>query len=548
MAPATDSVRRWPVAIAGWVALSMLPATVEASGFDVPAIGSTFSSPVGDDAAAVYWNPAMLGYAKQGEALAGLGMVGGFVRYDRQRLGSYQFEDSLQFAEPIDVAYNDASKTGPAGSATTPLVSPWLDAFGTIPVVPDRFSLGLGFYVPYAAPLNFPDEGPQRWALQQAFIAVTRVGLSAAVKAHDAISFGAGISYVFGLASLRKVQDFGAVDALAQGLAADPLNQANSLGSMAPSTVRELEVFSRPIAFTDGTSHGVSFNAGVAIRPVDPLTIGINYDHGERLRFKGDFSLDMNDDFFTQDLAAEGLEFPPLVEGTGVLEFRLAKRVMAGVAYDINERVRVDGSFAYVFWSDLDAFEFELTSPDLEQPALGLPATTSVLLPRDWLNTVHAEVSVRAQLKPRLRLSATLGYHSGASPDSTVDVASPDGNRLLGAAGLGIQLNDRIGILADMEVQGLIPRTVTTSDFDLGNGRYQMVIGSTAIHLQARFGGRSRAGSSDLEPLDAADGGDENEEPGRDSPAAAGAEGESIPPEDDDMGGPPAAPKSTGAA
>ena len=42
----------------------------------------------------------------------------------------------------------------------------------------------------------------------------------------------------------------------------------------APSTVRELEVFSRPIAFTNGVSHGVSFNAGLAFKPKEELMIG----------------------------------------------------------------------------------------------------------------------------------------------------------------------------------------------------------------------------------------------------------------------------------
>jgi long-chain fatty acid transport protein len=461
---------------------------------DVPAIGASSSGPASMDASAIYWNPAMLGFMKQGEVFAGLGVVAGQISYERNRLGTYQYSDSLVFNEPIDAAYLDASKTGSAGLAKSPVASPWGEVFAAYPVIPDRMTAGLGFYVPYAAPLNFPEDGPQRWQLQQAFIAVTRLTGSLAVKVHERVSLGAGVSYVFGLASLRKVQDFAAVDDLANGLSADPLNQENVLGQDAPATVRELEVLSRPISFTDGTSHGISFNVGAAFRPIDPLTIGIDYDHGERVRFKGDFALDMNDDFFTQDLASEGLQFSPLVEGEGELSFRMAKRVMLGLGYQLNERVLVGGNFAFVMWSDLDAFDFDLSSPDLAQPTLGIPDSTSVALTRDWKNTVHAELNTTLGLdkKGKMNLNLVAGYHSPASPDSTIDVASPDGHRLIGAAGLGIRINPRVALLVDAEVQGILPREVTASDYDLGNGTYRLLLASSSLHLQAKFGGKTR--------------------------------------------------------
>jgi long-chain fatty acid transport protein len=90
--------------------------------------------------------------------------------------------------------------------------------------------------------------------------------------------------------------------------------------------------------------------------------------------------------------------------------------------------------------------------------------------------------------RERVRLSGTLGYHSPASPDETIDVASPDGHRLIGALGVGVAINERIGFMADGEVQGILPRTVTTSNFDLGNGTYEMVLGGVHLHLIVKFG------------------------------------------------------------
>ncbi|MFO7565743.1 MAG: outer membrane protein transport protein [Enhygromyxa sp.] len=478
------------MALSGLATVLLAPRSARASGLDVPQIGTTFSSPTTNDAAALYWNPGMLGFAQEGEAMLTLGIVGGYVGYQRDRLGVYQTQDSLQFAEPIDPAYIDASKTGAYPRVSSPIFSPNAGGFVAAPILKDRLTLGFGVYVPYAAPLEFPADGAQKFALQEAFIAVANVSAGLGVKVHKRVSLGASVSYVLGIAQLKRIQDFAAVGLFGDALANPPINQPNDFGEDAPSSVRELDVLARPFALTDAYSHNATFNIAIAANPIDPLWLGLTYDHGSRLNLNGEFQLDMNDEFFTQDLAAKGMEFPPLVTGKAKLSFRLPKRLMLGVAYDITERLRVDTNLAYVFWSDLDAFRITLDSPDLAQPALGIPRRTEVALPRNWKGSVHAELSVRATVgkRERLRLSGTLGYHSPASPDQTIDVASPDGHRLLGALGFAYAINERIALMADGEVQGILPRTVTDSDFDLGNGTYEMVLGGVHLHLIVKFG------------------------------------------------------------
>lgn len=469
---------------------TLLPQSVHASGLDVPQIGTTFSSPVTNDAAALYWNPGMLGFAQKGEVMLTVGVVGGYVGYQRDRLGVYQSEDSLQFAEPIDPAYIDPTKTGAYPRVSSPIFSPNAGGFVAAPILKDRLTLGFGVYVPYAAPLKFPAGGPQKFALQEAFIAVANVSAGLAVKVHKRVSLGASVSYVLGITQLKRIQDFAAVDLFGDALARPPINQPNDFGEDAPSTVRELDVLARPFALTDAYSHNATFNVGIAANPIDPLWLGLTYDHGSRLNLNGEFQLDMNDEFFTQDLAAKGMAFPPLVKGKAKLSFRLPKRLMLGIAYDITKKLRVDTNLAYVFWSDLDAFEIQLDSADLAQPELGIARSTQVALARDWKGTVHAELSVRATVgkRERARLSGTVGYHSSASPDSTIDVASPDGNRLIGALGFAYAINQRFAFMADGEVQGILPRTVTTSDYDLANGTYELVIGGVHLHLIVSFG------------------------------------------------------------
>ncbi|NVB40617.1 outer membrane protein transport protein [Pseudenhygromyxa sp. WMMC2535] len=497
------------VVFAGFV-----PCEAAASGLDVPHIGTTFSSPTANDAAALYWNPAMLGFAPQKEVLLGAGVVGGVVGYQRDRLGVYQYEDNLDFAEPIDPSAIDPSKTGAFPRVSSPILAPNAGGFVAIPLLRDRLSMGVGVYVPYAAPLTFDPEGDQRFALQQAFIAVSRISAGLAVKVHERVSIGASVSYVLGFAQLARIQDFGAVDLFGEALAQPPINQPNDFGEDAPSSVRELEVLARPFTLRNAVSHNATFNVAIAANPIDPLWLGLTYDHGSRANFWGDFQLDMDDEFFTQDLASQGLAFPKLIEGRAKLSFRLPKRIMLGIAYDISRRLRVEGNFAYVFWSDLSSFDITLDSADLAQPDLGIGRSTQVSLARDWKGTVHAEASVRARVgaRERVRLSGTFGYHSPASPDETIDVASPDGHRLIGALGVGFQASERLALFADAEIQGILPRTVEDSDYDLGNGRYELLLSAVMLHLQVRFGDggkltkKQRAAASEAAPEGSSEG------------------------------------------
>ncbi len=463
------------------------PTTALASGLDAPLVGTGQSGPVARDAAAIWWNPAQLGSLQKPELLLGGGLIIGDIRYTRNYRGAYQTPDSFQFKSPIDGSYIDSSKTGEQEQVVANPIAPVGDAFFAYPVIKDRLVLGAGFYVPYAAALNFPKNGAQAWQVRQAFIISSNITGSAAVKIHDYFSFGAGVSYVVGFAELSKLQDFATVPEFGEGLSNPPIGQDNSFGPDAPSDVRELEVLSRPISLKRAISHSATFNVGISSNPTQKLSLGISYQHSTKMNYRGRFAIDMNDSFFTHDLASQGVQFKPLVTGKASLEFKLPKRLTAGAGYDISERWRVDGFFSYVFYSDLENFAVTTTSPDLAQPALGIGETLTVNLPRNWNNTVWAEGSARYRPTDRMLVSATFGYQSSASPDSTVDTTSPDGHRLIGGIGGVLQVNERLGLIADARFQGILPRVVTTSDNDAGNGTYKLFIAAVAGHLQLRF-------------------------------------------------------------
>ena len=460
--------------------------TAFGSGLDVPQIGSPFSGPAATDAASAYFNPAGLAGLQRTQFLLDVGAVAGRVAFTRERLGQYQYSDSLEFQDPIDPAYVDPTKTGPSETESAIPASPYVNAFIGLPIR-DKWAVGGGVYIPYAAPLRFDYEGDQRYALQQAFIAVVHATAAVAYAPSDRVRLGAGVTYVSGLGSLRKVQDFAGLDVFADGFENPPINQPNSFGEDAPSTVRELDVLSRPFSLTNSLTHGVDANLGIQIVPTDDLVVGLTYHHGSRARFRGDIAIDFDDGFFTQDLASQGIEFVPLVEGTGTLSFRLPARILLGARWAVNDRLILDTEVHYVLWHTLRAFEIVANSPDLEQPTLGIGQTIDSSIPRSWRDTIHVELNPQIRVKDTSLLGLTAGYHSSASPDATVDVSSPDGHRLVAGAAFAFLAGENLRLMTDVNVQAIVPRTVTTSDYDLANGTYNLILGAVGFHAQWGF-------------------------------------------------------------
>ncbi len=468
--------------------IATIVGAAHASGIDIPSIGTGLSGPTTADAAAVYWNPAMLSRRERGEVLFGTGVVGGHIGYKRDRLGQYQYADTFQFSDPVDDAYIDPSRSGPSEAASAIPVSPTGEFFLASGPIADRLVLGLGAFIPYAAPLKYPADGAQRFALQEAFIAVTQITGGASVQLQPTLSMGATVSYVSGIGELERIQDYAGVDPFGEALAGAPINQPNNFGVSAPSSVRELDVLARPFTFTDGMSHGIDFSVGLAVVPNDDLVFGLSYQHGSKLKFVGDFAMDMDHPFFTEDLAAQGMSYPRMVRGDATLAFRLPNRLNAGISVAASDAVTFDVNAAWIRWSALQSFDLELTSPQLAQPDLGVPDTIATSLPRNWMDTVHVEPRLAVQTSEKLLVAGTVGYHSPASPDSTIDAASPDGHRLVGGFTSAFSLSERTTLLADAELQTILPRTVSESDFDLGNGRYTMAIASLLVHLQVNLG------------------------------------------------------------
>jgi long-chain fatty acid transport protein len=485
------SLRRWAPVLGA--AAGLLAASAQAAGLDTPNVGSPTSGPVTRDAAATWHNPALLALLTRPQLMLGVGVALAHIGYTRERRGSYQQPDRLGLNAPVDPGSLDPSQTGTAAAVSSNQILPAGDAFVAVPVG-SRVGVGIGLAVPYAAPVEYDPQGPQRFALQSAFIAITQITAAVGVKVHPRVQIGAGADLILGVANLKRIQDFGALNEFGEALNGPPANQPNGFGSDAPSELRELSVLARPLSITDASATNASFHAGIAVQPTDAIELGLTYQHGTDLTFEGDFNLDMSDDFFTQDLSPVGLAYPRLVTGKGRLNFKLPDRQVLAAAMKVAPRTRFEARLSRAGWSSVDAFTIGLNAPGLEQPAFGLARYARNTLPRRWNDTYglalwgHFGLAGPDPEAPTTTISAGLAYETPASPDETIDASSPDGHRLTLRGVARFTLSPAWSVATHATLQFIVPRTVTDSDYDLGNGTYSLLVAQVGGHFTYAWG------------------------------------------------------------
>jgi len=468
---------------------------VHASGLAVPTVGPTNFGVSTTGPLSVHYNPAGLGFAKRLRMVVGGELLIGSIRYQRVRQATYQTSDSLDFQLPIDPSTVDASKTGPAEEVKANPIGLVPSIHVESPLGDLPLAVGFGIDAPYAAIVRWPGAGPQRFQLDDATLATVFTSVGIAYTPLDWLSIGGGVSYVLGYADLSRVQDLAGAEDLGAALARPPINQPNGFGPDADPALRELDTFARPFSFDNGWAHGVTFRAGMMAEVANNLWLSASYEHSTRLDFRGSFTLDMNDPFFTQDLASQGLDYPAIVRGEASLSTTLPKVARGGIRYafgnevgagqEPSSSVALEGTFTG--WSSVDNYDVRLQSDGLAQPALGLSDTLQLELPRDWRNTYGLVVRGSHAFSRKLILWTAVGGESGAVPSHTIDAASPDGGRVTVSGGLSRQLFANFRLILDLTVQKVLNRTVTTSDYDLANGTYKMLLVSGGAFADYSF-------------------------------------------------------------
>lgn len=168
------------------ITMMLVPAAVHAGGLFVPLGGVLNTGRAGAgvvstrDPNAIAYNPALIALTEGHQILVDL--TWGMMQFDYQRAPQTEPNGAVS-------SYEKVSNKAPG--ITIPQILFTTD-FGT-----DQFGLGVGLFPPMAAPVRFPEDGPQRYAIiDMANTLAFTTEIAFAWRPHPRVAIGAGIQNV----------------------------------------------------------------------------------------------------------------------------------------------------------------------------------------------------------------------------------------------------------------------------------------------------------------------------------------------------------------
>jgi len=218
-------------------------------------------------------------------------------------------------------------------------------------------SVGLAVNTPYGLSMAWPSDWKGRFLIQDvAFKAIT-IQPTVSYKIKDIIGIGAGFVIAIGDVDLNK---------------AIPLQDANGEGSLNMT----------------GSTTKFGFNAGIQVRPMKGLDLGVSY------RSKIDMSVEGADATFKVP-ASVAANFP---QNKVDVTLPLPANLDFGASYEINDQWMVGIDLNYVFWNVYDSliFDFQTTTAAIERTSQ----------PKLYENRLISRVGVQWKLSDLITLRA----------------------------------------------------------------------------------------------------------------------------------------------
>ncbi len=387
------------------VILVCAAASATAGGFRLPeagakAMGMGFAfTAQADDPSAIYFNPAGI------VQLEGQNVMFG-VTYVNEKGGTFSGETPLTRTPPFIGASGTATET----QKTLHFFIP--NAYWTRKASPN-FAYGVGIFVPFGLGQEYKDKNSSIFRNQ-----ITKIDLktlvvnpTVAFKVNDVLSVGAGIDFMYGMATLEKTP--------ISPLLPAPYNLYNS----------KLEA--------DGTAWG--YNFGVLLTPTKSLKIGASH--------RSPFAMDLKDG----DVKVTNINplIAPAFGGTaldtkGSTILHMPATTTFGVAY-IWDRLTVEADADWTWWHSYRSLDITLE----RQVSPYLVSTSSQ---KQWKDVVALYVGGEYRVTDPLALRLGFRYDPTPVPGGTMGPELPDADKLYYSAGAGYKVSNWTIDLAYMYV------------------------------------------------------------------------------------------------
>jgi long-subunit fatty acid transport protein len=380
----------------------LLTSAALAASLDNLEMGGPWGSPTATDGTAIWWNPAGLAAGK-GTRLH-LEIAPTFATFEFER------------AEP-----NPGLDT-----YTLSGVVPFLGAVTDFGV--DGLGVGIGGGAPFVRGGKENDEagGSGRFHMREGNSQTLWAGIGAAYEVKDIVAVGisGGIYYSMWSAYL----DSDTVPALDHAIT----EQGQSSGYT--DTLLENRDYSATLTFSDLTDVAMMFSAGVRVKPIDSLAIGVTYIHGADIQNEGRANIHFECPPQSDTIGRYGAEDLGLcyvdVPASASVAYTLPARVHGGIAWFPAEDVRIEAMGGWVGWGVYK--DYVVTVKDAEtEVEEGAELVNQVRYwARDNQDSWWVAIDGKVRVGEAVTVGAKMMYDKAAVPDTALSTNNWDGDTI----------------------------------------------------------------------------------------------------------------------
>ncbi len=308
----------------------------------------------------------------------------------------------------------------------------------------DRLTLAAGIFSPTFALMSFSSEvegqpSPARYTLGGfSDSRVVQAGMWLAYHPSDVVSLGAGVHALMG--TFRSSLDF--TLSLPDRLLAAPEDpDYDAHGRMGVG----------PFIAPSGTF-------GVQVRPVSFVTVGLSVDLPTWIDSDSTFKVRLPDSAVFDTVSVDG--------DRARVQMRLPAVLRAGLEVRPTEWLAIEVAFVREFWSQHDEIVVRPDNVGIEGIPGGPPriALPTIRIPRGFrdANSYRAGAELRGRLKGRSWfLRSGISYEESAVPPAYLSLSSLDFDKLMLAAGVGLEVVPRLRL--DVAFAHLLLRSTSVS-------------------------------------------------------------------------------------
>jgi len=259
-------------------------------------------------------------------------------------------------------------------------------------------TLGIGTYEPFGLATTYDSDAFTRFAAISTELKTIYVTPALAWNPSNYFSLGAGLSFVHSSGVFSRA------------LCLDPIS----------ACTQPLGLEGR-VRITD-TADAFAYNLGFLVKPADNLKFGFSYRSRVDLRFDG-ADAKFAGAFSTSTVKADvsPLPLPPVID--------------AGIFWQIRPDWGAEFVYEYTRWSEFKNFTAAFSPTTIFLP-LGAPISR-FQLPQDWKNTSTLRFGSYYALNENWELRGGMALEQTPIPNSTLNPAIPDADKLTLNAGVG---------------------------------------------------------------------------------------------------------------